>query len=266
MYLPRTDEQRLLADSVTRRLSQGRVPDGREMATLGWIAAAFSEAEGGLGGRAADIAPICEAIGLAVADLPYVEQVLWPAAQWRAAGAGPEHAARMAALLAGELGQIVISRREPGAAPDGMADFATAGALAESIGLMESLLTAARAWLGTRRQFGRPLAANQVLQHRLADMFIALEESRSMLNLALFVCDAPASAERRPALHAAKAHIAHCARAVGQQAVHLHGAMGLTEELPVGRAYRRIEQLNAMFGNADHHTWAYAHTAPEKPA
>jgi len=89
-------------------------------------------------------------------------------------------------------------------------------------------------------------------------MFVALEESRSMLNLAAYAHDQLPAEDGQAAIHAAKAHIANSARFVGQQAVHLHGAMGLTEETFVGRAYRRLEALNAVFGGADHHTWAYA--------
>jgi alkylation response protein AidB-like acyl-CoA dehydrogenase len=89
-------------------------------------------------------------------------------------------------------------------------------------------------------------------------MFIALEESRSMLNLAAHSHDCMPADDGQGAIHAAKAHIANSARFVGQQAVHLHGAMGLTEETFVGRAYRRLEALNAAFGGADYHTWAYA--------
>lgn len=136
--------------------------------------------------------------------------------------------------------------------------FATVGVLAESVGCMTELLRLTQEWLATRRQFGRPLAANQVLQHRLVDMFVALEESRSMLNLAAHAHDHLRDEDGQAAIHAAKAHIANCSRFVGQQAVHLHGAMGLTEETFVGRAYRRLEALNAVFGGADHHTWAYA--------
>ena len=114
-----------------------------------------------------------------------------------------------------------------------------------------------RGWLGTRKQFGKALAANQVLQHRFADMFIALEESRSMLNLAIHAHDHAGAEDRLAALHAARVHIAQAARMVGQSAVHLHGAMGMTEELAAARAYRRIEALNAIFGGADQHLRRY---------
>ena len=79
-----------------------------------------------------------------------------------------------------------------------------------------------------------------------------------MLNLAVYAHDCVPLDDARGAIHAAKAHIANSARFVGQQAVHLHGAMGLTEEAFVGRAYRRLEALNAVFGGAEYHTWAYA--------
>jgi len=135
--------------------------------------------------------------------------------------------------------------------------FAAVGVLAESVGCMAALIGLTQDWLATRQQFGRPLWDNQVLQHRCVDMFVALEESRSMLNLAAYATDEMPIDDAQAALHAAKTHIANSARFVGQQAVHLHGAMGLTEEAFVGRAYRRLEALNSIFGGADYHTWAY---------
>ena len=141
--------------------------------------------------------------------------------------------------------------------------LALAGVLAETVGAMARLNELSLEWLTARSQFGRPLWSNQVLQHRAVDMFIALEESRSMLNLAVYACDRMCGSERRAALHAAKAHVAGAARFVGQQAVHLHGAMGLTEELSVGPAYRRIEALQAVLGGADYHTAAYAKLSPD---
>jgi alkylation response protein AidB-like acyl-CoA dehydrogenase len=136
--------------------------------------------------------------------------------------------------------------------------FAVAGVLAESIGCMATLVALTQDWLATRKQFGRTLWENQVLQHRCVDMFVALEESKSMLNLAAYAHDGMRMEDAQASMHAAKAHVANSARFVGQQAVHLHGAMGLTEEAFAGRAYRRLEALNAVFGGADHHTWAYA--------
>ena len=141
------------------------------------------------------------------------------------------------------------------------AAFAIVGVLAETLGLMTGAFEQTRAWLGARRQFGQALAANQVLRHRFTDMFIAIEESRSMLNLAIHAHDHAGVEDRLAALHAARVHIAQAARMVGQSAVHLHGAMGMTEELAAARAYRRIEALNAIFGGADHHLQRYVDLA-----
>jgi len=349
VHLESTGEQRMLLESATRFLqSHGRSAQWSELAGLGWVAAALAEDDGGLGGRAADVIPVCEAIGATGTAVPYFSSVLLPAGvlahtppfegrqelmqrflsgearlavahSERSLGFACEEPATAASRAPGiklsgikrrvwdarEADALIVSAREqgrlgwylvttrqqdvriqPGHADDEMpwgtvllenadgiaicADamahralaravaFATVGVLAESVGCMGELLRLTQEWLATRKQFGRPLSANQVLQHRLVDMFIALEESRSMLNLAAHAHDHLSAEDGQAAVHAAKAHIANSARFVGQQAVHLHGAMGLTEETYVGRAYRRLEALNAVFGGADHHTWAYA--------
>jgi alkylation response protein AidB-like acyl-CoA dehydrogenase len=351
VYLERTPERRMLFESALRYFrAHPSDPPWSEMGELGLIAAAVAEDRGGLGGSAADIVPICEAIGESGAQVPYFSSVLLPAAFCvRAAATHPEvlsafltgqsrltvaHAERKLVFApetpttrADALGTQIEGRKrrvwdadraqilivsgkgskgfawhfvnacQPGVQIDtadirdgisyasvslaqaecveicsGEAAHATlersialalAGVLAETVGAMARLNQLSLEWLAARSQFGRPLWSNQVLQHRAVDMFIALEESRSMLNLAVYACDQMCGTERWAALHAAKARVAGAARFVGQQAVHLHGAMGLTEELSVGPAYRRIEVLQAVFGGADYHTAAYAMLSPD---
>ena len=346
MYLTRTAEQDMLAESALRFLRGRAQPSWGEMREMGWVAAAFDASSGGLAGGAADIACLCEAIGEAGARAPFFSTVLLPAMLirrlpdagirdalagmlmdgatgiavahqeagvgfdphapcevqadenatlsgakhrvWDATGAEPLIVSAQSAngpglylVVPGAPGCSVVSNGDttlPAArvtlaraparclaigevARDALSDaaaFALVGVMSETLGLMRAAFEGTRAWLATRRQFGRALAENQVLQHRLADMFIAIEEARSMLNLAIHAFDHGAAPARAPALHAARAHIANAARMVGQSAVHVHGAMGITEELPAARAYRRMEALGAVFGGVDHHVSRYA--------
>lgn len=123
-------------------------------------------------------------------------------------------------------------------------DAAAAAACAEAAGTMSWLLETTAAYLRTREQFGRPLAAFQVLQHRLARMAVAVEEAEA---IALYACLAPPHRRARAAA-SAKAKVGRAARFVAQQAVQLHGGMGVTEELPVGEAFRRLMAFEMLYG------------------
>lgn len=118
-------------------------------------------------------------------------------------------------------------------------------AVAESLGGLERALAQSVDHLKTRRQFGAPLASLQVLRHRIADMYIATEELRS---LALAACGADLDAAR-----AAKVYLGEAGVWVAEQAVQLHGAMGVTEECDVGQILKRIIVLDRLLGGADHH-------------
>ena len=114
-------------------------------------------------------------------------------------------------------------------------------------------------YLKTRKQFGVPIASFQVLQHRMVEMVIHAEQARSMAILAASKVDAGAdAAERRRAVSAAKVKIADAARHVSQEAVQLHGGMGMTEELKISHTFRRLTTLGQRFGDADHHLERYA--------
>ena len=110
-----------------------------------------------------------------------------------------------------------------------------------------------------REQFGVPIGAFQALQHRMVDMMITYEQARSMASLACTVVDAaPSPAERRHAVSAAKIKIADACRHVSQEAVQLHGGMGMTEELKVSHTFRRLTVIAQQFGDADHHLQRFA--------
>jgi len=134
-------------------------------------------------------------------------------------------------------------------------DFGTALACAEAVGSMKFACDTTLEYLKTRKQFGVPIGAFQALQHRMVDMFISLEQARSMACLAASRADAGGDPR---AISAAKIKIADAARHVSQEAVQLHGGMGMTEELKVSHAFRRLTVLAREFGDADHHLARFA--------
>jgi alkylation response protein AidB-like acyl-CoA dehydrogenase len=129
-----------------------------------------------------------------------------------------------------------------------------AGLCAEAVGAMEKLLELTVEHLRTRRQFGQPIGQFQALQHRVADMVGTLEQARSMALRAAAYADVEDPIERRRALSAAKVMIGRSGRFIGQQAVQLHGGMGMTDESPVGHYFKRLTCIDISWGNADHHT------------
>jgi alkylation response protein AidB-like acyl-CoA dehydrogenase len=132
-------------------------------------------------------------------------------------------------------------------------DRGIAGLCAEAVGTMERLLQMTAEHLRTRKQFGQPIGNFQALQHRAADIAIAIEQSRSMALLAAARIDDDDAVERRRAVSAAKVMIGHSGRYVGEQAVQLHGGMGMTDDLPVGWYFKRLVAIDLTYGNADHH-------------
>jgi alkylation response protein AidB-like acyl-CoA dehydrogenase len=132
-------------------------------------------------------------------------------------------------------------------------DFALAALCAEAVGVMQALMDATVTYLKTRQQFGRPIGSFQALQHRAADMLIALEQARSMALLAAARCvDADACARQR-SLSATKVVINRSGRFIGQEAIQLHGAMGMTDELQVSHWFKRLAAIEMTLGNTDTH-------------
>lgn len=132
-------------------------------------------------------------------------------------------------------------------------DQATVAACADALGAMTAVLFKTGEYLATRKQFDVPLASFQVLQHRMVDMFAAVEASRSMLLLAALQADNPVAAERARAVSAAKVAISEHACYVARQGVQLHGGVGMTEELDIGHYFRRLTLFQHGFGGTDHH-------------
>jgi alkylation response protein AidB-like acyl-CoA dehydrogenase len=123
----------------------------------------------------------------------------------------------------------------------------------EALGAMEALFDATLDYLKTRQQFGVPIGKFQALQHRMADMAIHLEQARSMALLAAVRLDGDDVAERRRTVSAAKYRVGQAARFVGQQAVQLHGGMGVTDELPAAHYFKRLAFIELTLGDSDHH-------------
>jgi alkylation response protein AidB-like acyl-CoA dehydrogenase len=134
-------------------------------------------------------------------------------------------------------------------------DLGTALVCAEAVGAMKFTCDTTLEYLKTRKQFGVPIGTFQALQHRVVEMFISLEQARSMACLA---CSRADSGSDPKSISAAKIKIADAARHVSQEAVQLHGGMGMTEELKVSHAFRRLTVLAREFGDADHHLARFA--------
>jgi alkylation response protein AidB-like acyl-CoA dehydrogenase len=137
-------------------------------------------------------------------------------------------------------------------------DLGLAAVCAEAVGALDKLLAATVEYARNRKQFGQPIGKFQALQHRMADMVLHIEQARSMSYLAAVRCTEPDLAARRRALSAAKVVIGQACRFVGQQAVQLHGGMGVTDELDVSHYFKRLMAIELQFGSTDQHLESYA--------
>ena len=139
-------------------------------------------------------------------------------------------------------------------------DTAMAAICAEAVGAMASMHELTVDYMKTRKQFGVAIGGFQVLQHRAADMLIALEQARSMAMLATMMAAEDDVRERRQAISAAKVQIGRSGRFIGQQAIQIHGGIGMTMEASIGHYFKRVTMIDAMFGDADHHLGIVAET------
>ena len=132
---------------------------------------------------------------------------------------------------------------------------------AEAVGAMEVLYKATVEYCKTREQFGQPIGKFQVLQHRMVDMFMEHEQAKSLLYMAALRMSEDDDIEARKAVSALKVQIGKGGRFVGQNAIQLHGGMGMTDELNVGHYFKRITAIETLFGNVDHHLKKYSQVA-----
>ena len=146
---------------------------------------------------------------------------------------------------------------------DEAVDFAIALLCAEAVGAMRYANEATLEYLKTRKQFGVTIGAFQALQHRMVDMTISAEQARSITYLACARVDAAArgdidATERRRVVSAAKVKVADACRHVGQEAIQLHGGMGMTQEMKVSHTFKRLAMIAQQFGDAEHHLERFA--------
>jgi alkylation response protein AidB-like acyl-CoA dehydrogenase len=144
-------------------------------------------------------------------------------------------------------------------------DAAIAALCAEALGVMTALNQATLAYLKSRKQFGVPIGTFQALQHRMAEMFIAEEQSRSMAIIAAVNAGLSDPAARRRAISGAKAYIGQAARLIGQEAVQMHGGMGMVDDLIVSHYFKRLTMIDRTFGDTDYHLGRFAENSPTQP-
>jgi len=118
---------------------------------------------------------------------------------------------------------------------------------------MQCVLDMTVDYLKTRTQFGRPIGDFQVLQHRAADMYVAVEEARSIAIYAAMMTTEKDTEKRRHAMATTKAQIGISCREVGQGGVQLHGGIGITEEYAIGHYFKRLSMIERQFGDVEHH-------------
>jgi alkylation response protein AidB-like acyl-CoA dehydrogenase len=136
---------------------------------------------------------------------------------------------------------------------DALRDYGLAAHCADALGTLERGLSSTIDYVRTRQQFGQPIGRFQALQHRLADLYMRVEEARSMALLAAARCAGEDAAERTRALSAAKWVIGRAARELGQQAVQLHGGMGMSDELDISHVFKRLLAFELRFGSSAQH-------------
>lgn len=136
-------------------------------------------------------------------------------------------------------------------------DQALAALSAESVGVMDKLTELTCEHLRTRSQFGQAIGNFQALSHRAADMRIAVEQARALALMAAAHCDNQDRIQRRRAVSAAKAMAGRSGKYVGQQATHLHGGMGMTDEMACGHYFKRLTAIDMTLGNTEHHVALY---------
>jgi pimeloyl-CoA dehydrogenase small subunit len=144
-----------------------------------------------------------------------------------------------------EVGDLAVLERA--------ADEAIAAICAEAVGAMDALITMTVDYMKTRKQFGVAISAFQALQHRAVDMYVALEQARSMAIFAAMSAADSDAKTRGEAMAMAKSAVGKAAKFVGQQSVQLHGGIGVTMEYKAGHLFKRLTMIEMQFGDADYH-------------
>ena len=160
--------------------------------------------------------------------------------------------------LAGAQGELLGGSDDALPTMERVQDETLAAVAAESVGVMAAMHDLTVDYLKTRKQFGRPIGDNQALQHRSVDMYVSLEQARSMSFFATMMAQEDDPTERQRAMHAAKVQIGRSGRHIGQEAVQLHGGIGVTMEYSVGHYFKRMTMIERGFGDTQAHLAALA--------
>lgn len=160
------------------------------------------------------------------------------------------------------IGGDALLGEEDGALPliEKLIDEATVAVCAEAVGVTTRLHADTLEYSKQRQQFGQPIGRFQVLAHRIVDMFLEVEQARSMTLMGMLKLDLPAD-QRMAAISQAKAKIGRACNFVGQNAIQTHGGIGITEELAVGHYFKRATMIEHQFGSIDHHYARYERLA-----
>ena len=132
-------------------------------------------------------------------------------------------------------------------------DQGIAALSAEAVGVISAMHALTLDYVKVRKQFGTPIGAFQALQHKAVDIYVALEQARSITLFATMMADSDDALERAKAMHAAKVEIGRGGRLAGENAIQLHGGVGMTMEYAVGHYFKRITMIDLTFGDHDHH-------------
>jgi alkylation response protein AidB-like acyl-CoA dehydrogenase len=161
-------------------------------------------------------------------------------------------------VFKGTVARRLGGRHAGAAALEHIADYGTVLLCAEAVGALDALNHATLEYTRSRQQFGQPIARFQALQHRMVEMLIHAEQARSVTYLAAVRYASPDADERRHAVSAAKVRVGQAARFVGQQAVQLHGGMGVTNEVAAAHLFKRLTIIETTLGDVDHHLARFA--------
>ncbi|MFT7687278.1 MAG: alkylation response protein AidB-like acyl-CoA dehydrogenase [Candidatus Azotimanducaceae bacterium] len=181
-----------------------------------------------------------------------------------AAGVSVRNYATVDGLRASELslenasGELLGEESEGYALLEKVIDHAIVAIAAEAVGAMEVLYKTTVEYCKTREQFGQPIGKFQVLQHKMVDMFVEHEQTKSLVYMAAMRLDEEYGVVARKAVSGLKVQVGKGGRFVGQSAVQLHGGMGMTDELNVGHYFKRLTTIDTLFGNSDFHLKKYA--------
>lgn len=234
-----------LADLVTTaaRSDDGFVLDGYKAVVLNGPAADVLVVSARTAGEQRDEAGV--SLFLVPADAPGVSRRDYPTVDaFRASEVTLENVALGEDALLGEAGGGLPILQQ-------VVDEGTLAVGAEAVGCMEVLYKDTVEYCKTRKQFGQPIGKFQVLQHRMVDMFMEYEQAKSLMYMAAMRMDEGYGSEAQKAVSAFKVQVGTSGRFVGQNAVQLHGGMGMTDELRIGHYFKRLTMIDTLFGNVD---------------